>query len=81
MIAIIGYDPLSYLLVQEPAPMATFRREGYAPTDEVEQSGVGSLLTRRASQSLTGEKRGVSERSELASACQGQDAQSSRRPR
>ena len=37
-----------------------------------------SLLSRRASQSLTGVKRGVSERSELASACQGQDAQSSR---
>ncbi|MEJ2331109.1 MAG: hypothetical protein P8Z33_15110 [Gammaproteobacteria bacterium] len=37
-----------------------------------------SRLARRASQSLTGVKRGVSERSELASACQGQDAQSSR---
>jgi hypothetical protein len=39
------------------------------------------LQARRASPSLTGDKRGVSERSELASACQGREAQSSRRPR
>ena len=57
------------------------RREGSAPTDAVKKSGVSSLLTRRASQTLTGEKRGVCERSELASACQGREAQSSRRPR
>jgi hypothetical protein len=57
------------------------RREGSVPTDAVTKSGVSSLLTRRASQSLTGGKRGVSERSELASAWQGQEAQRSRRPR
>ena len=66
---------------RSPPLWANNRQEGSAPADEVQQSGVGSLLARRASQFLAGNKRGVSERSELASACQGQDAQSSRRPR
>jgi hypothetical protein len=54
------------------------RREGSAPTDEFERCVIVSLLTRRASQSLTGEKRDVFERSELASASQECEAQSSR---
>ena len=41
----------------------------------------GSTLARRASPSLAGDKRGMSERSELSSACQGLEAQSSRGPR
>ena len=57
------------------------RRKGSAFTDEFEQGGIVPLLTRRASRFLTGSKRGVSEQSELASACQGREAQSSRRPR
>ena len=39
---------------------------------------LSSLLARRALHSLAGDKRAVSERSELASACQGCEAQSSR---
>jgi hypothetical protein len=60
-----------------PPLWAIIRCEGTAPTEGPSQT----LLTRRASQSLTGGKRGVFERSELASACQGREAQNSRRPR
>ena len=56
-------------------------REVSTPADEVEQSGIIPLLARRASQSLTGDKRGVFERSELASACQGKKRRAAFRPR
>ena len=66
--------------LQEPTEWAIVRQVGSAPTDEVGYSGNISLLARRASQFLTGDKPGVSERSELTSACQGREAQSGRRP-
>jgi hypothetical protein len=70
-----------YQSCRSPHRGRILRREDSALTNEFEQGGIFSLLARRASQSLTGEKRGVSERSELASACQGREAQSRRRPR
>jgi hypothetical protein len=43
------------------------RRAGSAPTDEFERCVIVYLLTRRASQSLTGNKRGVFKPAKLAS--------------
>ena len=65
------------ILLQEPTPVGDCSPRGLGFC-EWPPLYIDSLLTRRASQSLTGGKRGVFERSELASACQGQEAQSSR---